>query len=90
MGTTDKATQRIISRREAENLFHQTDGKEGWLDVSPLDERGVGPMTISTGPRLSRNDNGSQFCLECWCLVILFDDDVHDCTGEVIRRGPSR
>lgn len=30
-------------------------------------------------PRMDRNDNGSWYCNDCHKVVILFDDDEHDC-----------
>ncbi len=41
------------------------------------------------GTRMEQNANGTWFCYDCWCIVLLFDDDEHDCTDEIIRRGPN-
>lgn len=35
----------------------------------------------ATDERLERNPNGTYWCTVCHCIVILFDDDEHDCIG---------
>lgn len=32
-------------------------------------------------PRMERNANGSWYCNDCKCIVILFDNDKHYCEG---------
>lgn len=38
---------------------------------------------------LQHNPNGTHFCHDCDSIVILFDDDIHECTknGERAKRG---
>ena len=31
---------------------------------------------------LTRNGNGSLYCTDCQCIVILFDDDVPECEND--------
>lgn len=38
---------------------------------------------------LQHNANGSHYCTDCRSIVVLFDDDIHECTadGERMKRG---
>lgn len=37
------------------------------------------PKPLDRPPRMTRNRNGGWTCQDCGFLVILFDDDEHDC-----------
>jgi hypothetical protein len=42
---------------------------------------------------LERNANGTNYCPDCRAIVILFDEDVHDCpndAGEAVRAAWAR
>jgi len=36
-------------------------------------------VAVRSEPDMTRNANGSWYCNDCKCLVILFDDDTHSC-----------
>lgn len=38
--------------------------------------------------RLTRNPNGTNYCEDCKCIVILFDDDTHECCECSDEYGP--
>lgn len=38
--------------------------------------------------RLTRNANGTNYCEDCGLIVILFDDDTHECCGCSEEYGP--
>lgn len=43
---------------------------DGWAEIVYRKRR---------DPNMTRNDNGSWYCEDCRKIVILFDDDEHDC-----------
>ncbi len=41
----------------------------------------IDPSEHNAHGRLTRNANGSNFCEDCRCIVILFDEDIHHCSA---------